>query len=652
MSAPFPNLFQPMTLASVELPNRIVFTAHYTKLASQLPTPALAAYHESRAAGGAGLVVVEAAGVHPSGDFEDMIAAYSRESVPGYRQIGESCHRHNCPVLGQIFHPGREARGRSDGVRRVAWAPSAVPGNRHHVVPKAMPAALIAEVVEGHATAAGNLHDAGLDGVEILASHGYLLAQFLSPRINLRTDDYGGDLAHRLRVVFEIIDAIRHRIGHRKVLGIRLSAEARVQDGADVEEMAEICRTLERHGGLDYFSFVIGSTTSLGGSVHVVPPMEWDAAYVRDAVGSMKHSLKLPVMMTGRINQPQVAEQIIAEGSADLCGMTRALIADPQMPTKARNGATDSIRACIGCNQACVGHTALGYSVSCIQHPESGRELTLCQLGPAARPRRVLVAGGGPAGLKAAAVAAQRGHEVSLYERERRLGGQVLLAQLLPSRAEFGGLITNLLRECEVAGVDLHTGTEVTSELIEEKSPHAVVLAVGSKPFMPAFPGADEAHVVTALDVLSGKANVGSSVVIADWRNDWIGLGVAEMLALSGCRVRLCVNGTHAGETLHMYVRDSLIARVHRLGVEITPYGELYGADEDTVYFQHSVSGEPMTFEQTDTLVLTQGHYANETLEDELSAFDGELHVVGDCLSARTAEEAIYDATLAARAIS
>jgi 2,4-dienoyl-CoA reductase-like NADH-dependent reductase (Old Yellow Enzyme family) len=651
MTTSYPNLFRPITLAGVEVPNRIVFTAHGTKLSNQLPTAELSAYHESRAAGGAGLIVLEAAGVHPSGDFEDMITAYSRDSVPGYRHIAESCHRHNCPVVGQLFHPGRESRGRTDGVRRVAWAPSVIPGDRHHVLPKAMPVSLINEVVEGHAQAAGNLNDAGLDGIEILASHGYLLAQFLSPRINVREDGYGGDLDRRLRMVVEIIDAIRRRIGQRKILGIRLSAEARVEDGADGGEMTRICEALEAHGGLDYFSFVVGSTTSLGGSVHVVPPMEWDVAYVREAVGSLKESLQLPVMMTGRINQPQVAEQIIADGAADFCGMTRALIADPLMPEKARAGAQDTIRACIGCNQACVGHTALGYSVSCIQHPESGRELHFGRLELTARPRQVLVAGGGPAGLKAAAVAAARGHNVTLYERERRVGGQVLLAEKLPSRAEFGGLITNLVRECELAQVSVVTGVEVTPEIIDKQTPDVVILAVGSQPYVPVLADSDGAHIVSALDVIRGEANVGSSVVIADWRNDWVGLGVAEMLALAGCRVRLCVNGTHAGETLHMYVRDSLVARVHRLGVEITPYGQLFGVVEDTVYFQHSVSGEPMTFEETDTLVTTQGHYADEALETALDSFGGDLHVIGDCLSARTAEEAIYDAVKVARAI-
>ena len=641
----FARLLSPLRIGPVEIPNRIIFTAHYTKLAEVVPSAELAAYYESRAAGGAGLIITEASTVHESGGFETQIVSDDPACIPGYRHIAERLHSHHCPVFGQLFHPGRETRGRVDGLRKVAWAPSVLPGDRHHVIPRQMPATLIRDVIQGYADAAFNMHQAGLDGVELLASHGYLMAQFLSPRSNLRDDAYGGDPQRRLRFVVETIEAVRERIGTSKVLGIRLSADSRVDNAASRDEMIDICRALQAHGGIDYFSFVVGSTTSLGGSVHVVPPMEWEAAYVVDAIAPLKAALELPVMVTGRINQPQVAERIIASGQADCCGMTRALIADPDLPNKTAAGAIDDIRACIACNQGCVGHTSIGCAISCIQHPQCGRELTLRDPQPAELPRQVLIVGGGPGGLKAAAVAAARGHQVTLYEREATFGGQVLLAEKLPSRAEFGGLLTNLLRECQQAGANLVSGVDVSVDFIAAANPDAVVLATGSVPYRWQLPGAEDAHVVSALDVIRGTANVGASVVIADWRNDWIGFGVAEMLAANGCRVRLCVNGLHAGETLHMYVRDSLLARIHRLGVEVIPYARLFGVDEDTVYFQHSVSDEAMLFEQTDTLVLTEGHQPDQRLELGLEAFgySGDVFVIGDAMSARTAEEAIFE---------
>ena len=235
-----------------------------------------------------------------------------------------------------------------------------------------------------------------------------------------------------------------------------------------------------------------------------------------------------------------------------------------------------------------------GYRISCIQHPETGREIEYGVREPVASPRRILVAGGGPAGMKAAAVAAERGHSVTLYEAAPRLGGQALLAQLLPGRAEFGGIVTNLTREMELAGVNVVTNTQVTARLVQTEDPDAVVIATGAAPRLPDLPGAEEAHIVSPWQVLRNEVNVGQSVVIADWRCDWIGLGLAEQLAREGCRVRLGVNGYMPGQSLQQYVRDHWLGTIHKLGVEVIPMVRLYGADADTVYFQHTANDEPV----------------------------------------------------------
>jgi NADPH-dependent 2,4-dienoyl-CoA reductase/sulfur reductase-like enzyme len=245
--------------------------------------------------------------------------------------------------------------------------------------------------------------------------------------------------------------------------------------------------------------------------------------------------------------------------------------------------------------------------------------------------------------MKAAAVLAGRGHEVTLYEATGQLGGQALLAQLLPGRAEFGGIIGNLSREMERAGVSIVRGTALDRQMAMQSGADAIVVATGATPYWPTFEGRDAMHTVDSWQVLQGKANVGTSVVIADWRSDWIGLGLAEKLARDGCRVRLCVNAVAAGELMPWYVRDHQVGELFRLGVEIIPYMRLFGADVGTVYMQHTASGEAHIIENVDTLVLAQGHASTSSLEQELSDWEGELHVIGDAASPRTAEEAVLE---------
>ncbi|MEM7225376.1 MAG: FAD-dependent oxidoreductase [Pseudomonadota bacterium] len=642
MSA-FPHLFAELDLRGTTLRNRIVSTSHHTYLASDVPNEALIAYHEARARGGAGLIITEIAAIHETALYSDkLLIATTDDCVAPYRRLAEACQARGAKVFAQLFHPGREIKESQDGLHPIAYAPSASPNERFHIMPRPMSRALIEEVVQGYGRAAAYLSEAGLDGVEVVASHGYLPAQFLSPRINRRQDDYGGDFEGRLRFLREVIAAVRAGAGER-VVGLRISADELEPGGLDEAEVLAVCRALDGDGALDYFNVTVGSSAALGASVHITPPMGFAAGYTAPHGAALKAQVSRPVLVTGRINQPQVAEQILAAGQADLCGMTRALICDPEMPNKARAGQLDEIRACIACNQSCIGRAHKGFGISCLQYPESGRELEFGEIEPAARAKRVLIAGGGPAGLKAAAVAARRGHQVALYDKARQIGGQALLAQRLPGREEFGGLITNLQQELMATSARVVTGQEVTAALIAQESPDTVILATGAQPHLPEIPGVAEAHQLDAWQVIENPALVGASVVIADWRCDWVGLGLAELLAAHGCRVRLCVNGAQAGELLQLYTRNHYVGRLHSLGVEIRPYLRLYGADADTAYFQDTLSDEAVVLEEMDTLVLALGHQAESTLEQSLTAFDGELRVIGDCLVPRTAEEAVLE---------
>ncbi|KAF1054176.1 MAG: Metal reductase [Stenotrophomonas maltophilia] len=646
----FPHLFTPLTLRGKTVKNRIMSTGHDTSMPTDnLVNDQLVAYHTARARGGAGLIVMQVAGVHDSARYTShVLMATDDDCIPGYRRVAEACHAEGTVVLSQVFHPGREIMESSDGLLAVAYSASASPNERFRVMPRELSAAQIDEIVRGYADAARRLHTAGLDGVEVVASHGYLPAQFLNPRVNHRQDGYNGDLDARLRFTREVLAAVRAATDEQFIIGLRISADERDPEGLTEGESLEAVKALQNE--LDYVHIVAGTSASLGGAVHIVPPMAIEAAYLADEAANFKRNLDIPLFVTGRINQPQEAEAIIARGQADLCGMTRALICDPQMPNKAGSGRHDDVRACIACNQACIGHFHRGYPISCIQHPETGRELTYSPPKPATQQRRVLVVGGGPAGMKAAAVAAQRGHQVTLCEAGSQLGGQVNLAQLLPRRAEFGGASTNLQREMQLAGVEVRRNTRVDRELVEQERPDVVIVATGAEPYWPPFERAGELQVVDAWQVLRGEVKVGRSVLVTDWRADWIGPGIAERLVRDGHQVHLAVNGTHAGESLPLYVRDHMAGELHRLGITITPYARLYGCDDSTVYLQHTASGEPMLVEDIDTLVLCQGHQPVDSLAEQLEGL-AEIRRIGDCLAPRTAEEAIYEGLKAGWAI-
>ncbi len=652
MAQRFPALFSPLEVGARTFRNRIFSTGHMTCLLGpdMLPDERFIAYHEARARGGAGLIITEAARVHESGGTRNLDAS-SDACIEPYRRTARAVQAHGCMIFGQLGHSGAYGVTTADGSHGVALAPSQVRSQRSHRIARAMSTAMIRDHVAAYGAAAGRMASAGLDGVEILASHSLLPAQFLNPCMNRRTDLYGGSLENRMRFLREVIACVRDHAGAGLVVGMRISGDEMQPGGNDADELLEVCRLIGSEGGLDYVNVIAGSMIGLQGSIHVVPPMNIATGYLAPLADTVRKLVPIPVFVAGRINQPHDAERIVATGQADMVGMTRAQIADPELANKAREGRSDDIRACIACNQACIGHMQAGHGISCIQHPETGRERLYATKAPAARPRAVMVAGGGPAGMKAAAVAAERGHRVVLLESSGRLGGQALLAQELPGRGEFGGLVPNLAREMERFGVEVRRNCRATRRTVEEEGVDAVIVATGALPRLPAIEGSEEAHVVDAWQVIRGEADVGSRVVIADWRCDWTGLGLAERLARSGRRVTLAVNGTMAGQTIQMYVRDRWAGDLHRLGVEVIPYARLAGADSSGAWLQHVTSGEPILIEDVDTVVAALGHRPQTALADALEDWGGTVLMAGDCLAPRTCEEAVFEGLKAGVAV-
>ncbi len=649
MSKSFPRLMSPLKIGSVTLRNRIVSAGHDTVLpAHGLVSDELIAYHEARASGGVGMIIVQVAAVHESARYTShMLMAVDDECIPGYRRLAQVCHDGGTVLVGQIFHPGREIMDSHDGRRPVAYSASDVPSERFHVTPRPLDADGIAEMIDGFAGATRRLVSAGLDGVEVVASHAYLPAQFLNPRTNLRTDAYGED---RERFLRETLEAVRAAAGSH-VVGLRISVDELNPEGLTAEEVLAALARLRGTGLLDYVHVTAGSSATLGGSVHIVPPMQVENAYTVPLAQRARAVVEVPLIVAGRINEPQQAERVLAGGAADACAMTRALISDPELPRKVMDGDAGSIRACVGCNQACIGHFHAGYPISCIQFPETGRELRYRNVVPTIRPRRVLIAGAGPAGLKAAAAAAARGHEVVVHEAHTRAGGQVLLAERLPGRAEFGGVAINLLRDAQDAGAQIVLRSRVDRTLVEREQPDVVVVATGGTPRHPPLETSGSPSVLDAWELLQGAELPSGHIVIADWPCDWVGAGLAVHCARQGRRVTLAVNGYMPGERIQQYVRDMLLADLHRLHVTVIPTVRLFGVDDDSVYMQHTTSGEAVIIEDVTCLVLAQGVSSDRSLGDELRDLEVELVEIGDCLVPRTVEEAVLDGLEAAVAL-
>ena len=641
----FPRLFSPFTLRGVTLRNRIVSTAHGTYMSiGGLANDRIGVYHEARARGGAGLIVCEAASVHDTAIGSGRYAAaHSDACIEPYRRVVERIRAHGSAAFGQLYHPGRGdiAGSSDDGTVSVAYAPSALPCERNQIVPRVMPRALVREVIGAYGDAAGRMREAGFQGIEVMAHHGHLVSQFLNPRINRRADEYGGSERARFRFLHEVLEAVRDRLDDDMPVGVRVCAGEMDDIGLRADEALGVCRAIERSGLADYLSINLGSTSSFRGGVHVAAPMALPPGYIAPYARTIRSAVGLPVIATGRINEPRIAERLLAEGAADLCGMARAQICDPELAAKAQEGRADSIRVCMACNQACIGHGAKGAPISCIQYPESGREQTFLPRPRAARRLRVCVAGGGPAGLKAAAVAAECGHEVTLYEAGEEPGGQALIAARLPGRGEFRRLATNLAGEAYRAGVKIVTGTALTPALVHERAPDALVVATGAQDRPPG--GELDGDVVTAWQVALGRAEVGQRVVIADRRLDWSALGAAEKLARAGCRVRLAAIGDVPGQNVPLGVRSHALGELDSLGVEVLPHLALLGFGGGVARFRHTLSARAVELADVDALVLAEGPVPDTSLEDALGDYPGIVRYAGDCLSPRSAEEAVLE---------
>ena len=483
-------------------------------------------------------------------------------------------------------------------------------------------------------------------------AHNHLIDQFWSPLFNQRLDDYGGSLENRMRFAVEVLTEIRRRVGDDFVVGARISGDEFTRDGLTAADMADIARRLSAAGLVDFLSIIGGGAHTYELQAAAVPNMSYaTGVYVPLAAAIKQTAPSMPIFHASRIVDPVHADSIVAAGHVDVVGMTRALIADPDLPRKARESRLDDIRTCVGANEGCIDRIYQGKPVTCIQNPATGRELELADVHAATKPKRVVVVGGGVAGLEAARMAAARGHHVVLFEEAAELGGQVLLAARAPARAEYAGIVSFLVAQVRKLGVNVRLALKATPSEILAERPDAVVVATGSHPYIPLVPGCDGKHVVTDRDVLAGEATVGTNVVVVDDVHTQEALSTAELLLEQGKRVEVISPLFYVGQDIGVTSIAPLYRRLHTRGVVLTPGTELRAVEGSTVVVANVYSGVERPIEAVDTVVLAAGSRSTDSLYRTLKGQVPELYAAGDCVAPRGVHQAILDGTRVARAI-
>ena len=642
------TLFDPTNLGPVRLRNRIMSSGHQTTLVhDHLPTEEFFAYHLARARGGVGLVVLEAHAVHESGLLTDhTINASSDAIVKAYEPFTTEMHEEGARVFAQLFHGGRE---RYEG-EYAPPAPSSsdTPTDRLHVVPRPMETDEVYEMIDAFAKAAARMEAAGLDGVEIVGSHGYLPAQFWSPHVNDRSDEFGGSLSSRCRFTTEMIDRIRAQTSDDFAVGVRLSAEERHERGLSFDETLPIIENIAETSELDYWSVVVGSSSTHQSCSYIVPPATEDVEIVRSPSEVVKELVDTPVITTSRINTPDKAEETLRSGAADVVGMTRALIADPTLPRKTRSGDFSDVTPCVACNQGCIGRYQEGLPIRCTVNPVTGRESTYDDIDAAPTAKAVLVVGGGPAGLVAASTAADRGHDVTLLERAGELGGQVRLYADLPHRGQYGAWIDVLEGRLDERGVDVRLNTEFESEKLDRYDPDELVLTVGSRGRTPDIPIAEGANVFTAADALADPDSLEGDVLISDWDGNWAALDVALQCVEDGRSVEVITSAYSPGESVQQYIQNVLLGELYEAGAEFTPHHRVAAVESDSVVVENVLNERRETRRNAGSVVFAHGGKARYEPFEELRDADIPVHRVGDAAAPRSLDEAVWEAFRAA----
>ena len=640
----YEHLLSPIKIGETTVKNRIFMPPLSTNLADKgYVTDELVEHYKARAKGGVGLFVTEVVTVEPTYCYlpGDM-CIYDDSFIPGWKKLADGVHEYGAKILPQLFHPAHMAFPLPGTPRLIA--PSNVGPYYAKEAPRAVTKEELKVIIRQFGEAAKRAQIAGADGVEIHAAHAHgLLGGFLSPLYNKRTDEYGGDIDHRLRLTLEVIEEVRRVCGKNFIIDVRISGDEYTDGGLTLNDMIYVSRRLEK-AGVDMLHVSGGTTIKRGSAIPAAGTKQASHAALSREI---KKHVTIPVATVGRINEAWIAEELIEDGAADICMMGRANLCDAEFCNKAAAGRAEEVRPCIGCLR-CLNGIMFGKPISCtvnpdVEHDEAGFE-------PAAEKKDVLVVGAGPAGMEAAYIAARRGHHVVLVDKQDQPGGQLRIASVPPAKQELTRVIKYQFSRLAEAGVDVRMGVELTAEDIQRDfAGYEVVLAYGAEPIIPGFMTGFK-QVMTADDLLAGRAFPGKKIVIVGGGS--VGCETADYLAplvndlapsnrdvtLIEMTRTLAANEGGAG-------RAVLVTRILDKGVHVLTEAKLTGVTEDTISYEKD--GEEHVIEGADTLVLALGYRPNTALADALTEAGFACHVLGDskqCGNLRDAIEAGYKA--------
>lgn len=644
----YASLFQPITVGGVELKNRIVRSAHGTLLSGE----GLIAYHEARARGGVAMSTLEATSVHDSAP--SLMPLYHDKVIPMYREIAERMAPYDMKMFAQVYHPGAATKPRKSP---FPYSASAIPSPNVGTIPMPMSTDLIGDMVHAFGQAARRVREGGLHGIDVHASSGYLLQQFMSPATNHRDDHYGGSFENRMRFLMETLAEIRRVVGDDFCVGIRLPNEEYIPGGLTPQDNAEIAQYVEPY--VDYISLHMGSYWRFH---KLLSTMEDPLGNEMGPNAVITKVVTKPTMVVGRIMTLDHAQHIVDSGAGDMVSMVRALIADPELVNKAQRGEEQLIRPCIGSNMGCVGQLMSTGKLSCVVNVAAANETRVPfePATPAPVTKKVMVIGGGPAGLEAARTAALRGHEVVLYEAARQLGGQVFVAARVPHRSDLAAITDYLGREVERLGVRIHLGTFADPDTIAAEAPHEVIIATGATPRRDGLllstpvtpvPGADLPHVYTSWDVfgVGGRADIQGDCFIYDDTGTFEAISVADALVSAGAKVTMVSRYEQLGAMVPYPPATVEASRERLMSGDFDFIG---GHSLQAIAPHEVVIGVPFTERRrvipADTVVLVAYGHPNREIAEFVPLGVG-AHLVGDVTGSNSIMAAIHQAAGVAR---